>query len=436
MNNSYEGIGVHSEEGKNYLKYVDYDRNKFFKAWTRGVPFEDQAIRQAMNVATLPFVDGVAVMPDGHAGIGATVGSVIAMRGAVCPSIVGVDIGCGMRLAKLPFNINRDSVINDPEVRRKIRLSIQAHIPHGRTDPWKGADVGSWCGMPPGAVLQTWDSDLYDTYCEWAERFPQVMHDFAVAQLGTLGTGNHFIEISVDETGDVWAVIHSGSRGPGNKIGSQFIKIAQNLMKKYFIKLVDPALAYLPEGTPEFDGYWALAGWAQKYAKINRQLMMENLFLSIEEATGIDIGTIWDHEGFDCHHNYVTREFFPGKGNLLISRKGAIQARKGTLGFIPGARGAESFIVEGLGNEESYCSGSHGAGRVMSRTQAKKLITMEQDERDCAGIECNRGVGLLDESKAAYKNVADVMAAQADLVKPIHTLHQIINVKGEGDKDA
>jgi tRNA-splicing ligase RtcB len=412
------------EVGKHYLKMVDYEGKAVVKAWSRGVEIQDEALNQARDVALLPFVEGVALMPDAHAGIGATVGSVIASRDAVCPSIVGVDIGCGMRAIRLKPISN---IVDDSELRRNIRFAIQKAVPHGRTDPRKGRDVGSW-GNVPSHVSSTYRIELSSDYLDLIDRHPDMEHKYGPNQLGTLGTGNHFIEIDVDEEGCLWLVIHSGSRGPGNKVGTYFINRAKETMKKYYINLPNPDLAYFPRGTSDFADYLEAMEWAQRYALINRSMMAWAAGEAIESV----VGTVEVMDEIDCHHNYVAWENF-GKSNLLISRKGAIQARKGTRGIIPGARGAMSFIVEGLGNVDSYNSASHGAGRLMSRTEAKRTITLEQDEKACEGIECNRGAGLLDESKDAYKNIEDVMNAQKDLVRPIHTLRQIINIKGEGD---
>ncbi len=391
------------------------------KAWTVGVPFEAEAEAQLRRVASLPFIHKwVAVMPDVHHGIGATVGSVIATRGAIIPAAVGVDIGCGMMAVRTSL------VASDlPDDLRALRSAIEAAVPHGRTDDGRANDRGAW-GEVPDAVATAW-SDLLPGYDALVEAFPKLGRGSSVTQLGTLGTGNHFIEVCLDEADRVWFMLHSGSRGAGNRVGSFFIELAKKDMRTWMVNLPDENLAYLPEGTEHFNAYWKAVSWAQRYAATNRELMMQAVIASAR-ASGLRPFDLSD-TAVNCHHNYVAREHHYG-ADVLVTRKGALRAAEGDLGIIPGSMGAKSFIVRGKGNPESFHSCSHGAGRKMSRTAAKKAFTVEDHAAATLGIECRKDEGVIDETPMAYKSIDDVMHAQRELVDVVHTLRQIVCVKG------
>lgn len=391
------------------------------KMWTRGVPVEDEARAQLARAAQMPFIfKHVAAMPDVHVGIGATVGSVIPTKGAVIPAAVGVDIGCGMMAARTSL------VASDlPDNLAGIRSAIERAVPHGRSTGRGGRDKGAW-GEPPRVVVDAW-AKLAERFGRIVAKHPRLRNTNNLMHLGTLGTGNHFIELCLDEEQRVWVMLHSGSRGVGNAIGTFFIELAKQDMRKWHINLPDQDLAYFPEGTDHFDDYVEAVEWAQDFAKLNRHVMMAHVI----DALRSQIAKPFDAEceAVNCHHNYVTREHHFGE-NVLVTRKGAVRAAKGTLGIIPGSMGAKSFIVRGLGNPESFDSCSHGAGRVMSRTAAKKLVSLDEHLADTAGVECRKDAGVIDETPKAYKPIEAVMAAQADLVEIVHTLKQVVCVKG------
>jgi tRNA-splicing ligase RtcB len=396
--------------------------NAPIKAWTHGVPFEAEAEAQLRRVAALPFIHRwIAVMPDVHAGIGATVGSVIACKRAVIPAAVGVDIGCGMMAVKTSLRAEQL-----PDDLRPLRLAIEAAVPHGRTDRGGANDRGAY-GDPPARTVAAWN-ELAADYARILDKHPSAGNAQRVNQLGTLGTGNHFIEICLDEAGDVWVMLHSGSRGVGNRIGSYFIERAKAEMRRWMVNLPDEDLAYLPQGAELFDDYVHAVRWAQDYARMNRELMMQATIEALR-ATGLLPELTAHLEAVNCHHNYVSFEHHYGE-NVIVTRKGAVRAREGELGIIPGSMGAKSFIVRGKGNAESFTSCSHGAGRSMSRTKAKKLFTLEDHAAATAGVECRKDADVIDETPAAYKSIDDVMAAQADLVDVVYTLKQIVCVKG------
>ncbi|KQN40909.1 Fis family transcriptional regulator [Sphingomonas sp. Leaf407] len=391
------------------------------KAWTRGVPVDDKARDQLARAARMPFIfKHVAVMPDVHVGIGATVGSVIPTKGAVIPAAVGVDIGCGMMAARTSLMAS-----DLPDTLEGVRSAIEQAVPHGRSVGRGKRDNGSW-GSPPPAIVAAWTTlvERFDRICEKHQRLKNTNN---LVHLGTLGTGNHFIELCLDEAGAVWVMLHSGSRGVGNAIGSFFIELAKQDMRKWHLNLPDEDLAYFPEGTDHFDDYVEAVGWAQDYAALNRRMMMTNVIAALRGVIAKPFEAAL--EAVNCHHNYVTRENHFGE-NVLVTRKGAVRAAKGVMGIIPGSMGAKSFIVRGLGNPESFDSCSHGAGRVMSRTQAKKLVTLDEHIADTAGVECRKDEGVIDETPRAYKPIEAVMAAQADLVEIVHTLKQVVCVKG------
>ena len=411
-------------ENTNY-QVLQRDNGLPVKAWINDVPFEDEARRQLHNVASLPFVyKWIAAMPDVHAGKGATIGSVIATDGAIIPAAVGVDIGCGMMAVKTDL-VADDLPEGQSEGLARLRGAIERNIPHGRTHDGRKRDRGAWQNIPSD-VEEAW-GELAEDYEKMVEKHPQIRKANSKNHLGTLGTGNHFIEICLDADDSVWIMLHSGSRGIGNRIGTYFIKEAQKLMKQYFIELPDRDLAYLAEGTDIFWDYIKSVQWAQKFAKLNRKIMMNRALQALSEQIGKEIKL--EIEEIDCHHNYVAKEQHFGKG-VWVTRKGAVRAREGDMGIIPGSMGVRSYIVRGLGNAESFCSCSHGAGRVMSRTKAKKTISIEEHIEATKHVECRKDTNVLDETPAAYKDIDAVMEAQKDLVEIVYQLKQLICIKG------
>lgn len=391
------------------------------KMWTKGVPVDPQAREQLAKAARMPFIfKHVAAMPDVHVGIGATVGSVIPTKGAVIPAAVGVDIGCGMMAARTSLHAS-----DLPDNLEGIRSAIEKAVPHGRSSGRGGRDKGAW-GDPPAETIEAW-ATLVHRFDRITAKYPKLERSNHLAHLGTLGTGNHFIELCLDEDQRVWVMLHSGSRGVGNAIGRHFIELAKEDMRKWHINLPDEDLAYFPEGTDHFDDYVEAVEWAQDFARLNRQVMMTHTIAALRGQIAKPFTA--ECEAVNCHHNYVTRENHFGE-NVLVTRKGAVRAAKGTMGIIPGSMGAKSFIVRGLGNAESFDSCSHGAGRVMSRTQAKKEVSLEEHIADTAGVECRKDEGVIDETPKAYKPIEKVMAAQSDLVEIVHTLKQVVCVKG------
>jgi tRNA-splicing ligase RtcB (3'-phosphate/5'-hydroxy nucleic acid ligase) len=392
------------------------------KAWTKGVPLEAPARQQLVNVAQLPFIfKWVAAMPDVHWGIGATVGSVIPTKGAIIPAAVGVDIGCGM------MAVETDLTAGDlPDNLKGMRAAIEKAVPHGRTNHGGRGDRGAW-GEIPSRNLEIWGTlkPRYDAILAKHSKLDRGNH---ANHLGTLGTGNHFIEVCLDEADAVWFMLHSGSRGVGNRMGSYFIEIARKDMERLFISLPDRDLAYFPDGSEHFKDYVEAVEWAQDFARWNRQLMMEQIVAAVRGCREVRPFAA-ERKAINCHHNYVARESHYGE-NILVTRKGAVRAREGDMGIIPGSMGARSYIVRGKGNPESFTSCSHGAGRAMSRTEAKRRFSVKDHERMTAGIECRKDADVIDETPAAYKPIEDVMAAQADLVEIVHTLHQVVCVKG------
>jgi tRNA-splicing ligase RtcB len=392
------------------------------KAWTRGVPVEEEAKQQLINIASLPFIyRWIAVMPDVHLGKGATVGSVIPTKQAIIPAAVGVDIGCGMMAVRTSLNA-RDL----PDSLAPLRTVIEKAVPHGRTDNGGRNDRGAWRDLPPH-VAAAW-SKLEPQYSAMVAKHPKLRRGNDSNHLGTLGTGNHFIEVSLDEANDVWIVLHSGSRGVGNRIGQFFIELAKEDMRKLMVNLPDRDLAYLPEGTDHFNEYVDAVQWAQSYAMKNRELMMASIVRAIRESNLLPPFEA-NAEVVNCHHNYVAVEEHYGE-RVFVTRKGAVRAGKHDLGIIPGSMGAKSFIVRGKGNPESFESCSHGAGRAMSRGEAKRRFTVEDHVRATEGIECRKDQGVIDETPAAYKSIDAVMQAQSDLVDVVHTLKQVVVVKG------
>ncbi|MBA2538897.1 MAG: RtcB family protein [Deltaproteobacteria bacterium] len=393
------------------------------KAWTRGVDIEASARRQLENLARLPIVfRHVAVMPDVHFGIGATVGSVVATEKAIIPAAVGVDIGCGMMAVETSMSGSQL-----PDSLKELRLAIEKAVPHGRTNDGRRGDRGAWRSVPDRPSV-AW-RDLSREYKRISDKHPKVGQGNDVNHLGTLGTGNHFIEVCLDERDRVWFMLHSGSRGVGNRIGSYFIELAKRDMQRHEKNLPDKDLAYLTEGTRHFDDYVQAVEWAQKYAMTNRELMMDAVIAAArDEACKLppfELGST----AVNCHHNYVTTEHHFGR-DVFVTRKGAVRARLGDLGIIPGSMGARSYIVRGKGEPQSFCSCSHGAGRAMSRGEAKRRFTVEDHVAATQGIECRKDANVIDETPMAYKPIDKVMAAQAELVEVVHELRQVVCVKG------
>ncbi|MEN8368072.1 RtcB family protein [Acinetobacter bereziniae] len=391
------------------------------KMWTKGVPVDEKSKEQLLKTAQMPFIyKWMAVMPDVHVGIGATIGSVIPTKGAIIPAAVGVDIGCGMMAARTSLTAS-----DLPDNLHALRTELERLIPHGMTKGRGRRDRGSW-DTPTARVDQAW-AELVTDFEYICAKHPRLKNTNNHKQLGTLGTGNHFVEICLDEHQQVWIMLHSGSRGVGNAIGNHFIELARKDMQKHFINLPDKDLAYLVEGTEHFDDYWFAVGWAQRFAMKNRELMME----AAVQALRIIINKPFNAkvEAVNCHHNYVDKEEHFGQ-EVLVTRKGAVRARLGEYGIIPGSMGAKSFIVKGKGDQESFCSCSHGAGRVHSRTAAKKLFTVEDQIKQTQGVECRKDAAVIDEIPSAYKPIEDVMKAQSDLVEVVYTLSQVVCVKG------
>jgi tRNA-splicing ligase RtcB len=369
----------------------------------------------------MPFIfKWVAAMPDAHWGMGATVGSVIATKGAVIPAAVGVDLGCGMVASRT--NLTASDL---PDNLHDVRLAIEKAVPHGRTENGGRNDRGAW-GEIPEFVTTFW-ATLQPGYKAIIEKHPKLDRGNHANHLGTLGTGNHFIEICLDTEQNVWIMLHSGSRGVGNRIGSYFIEKAKEDMRRFFINLPDIDLAYIPDNTTAFGEYWDAVKWAQDFAAVNRRVMLWHVYGAVSAALGRTVSETT--EVVNCHHNYIAKENHYGE-NVWVTRKGAVRAREGDMGIIPGSMGAKSFIVRGKGNPESFQSCSHGAGRTMSRGQAKREISMEEHTKAVAGVECRLDADVIDESPRAYKDIDAVMMAQRDLVSIVHTLKQVVCVKG------
>lgn len=400
------------------FEVVTTDNGNIAKLWNKGVPFETLALEQVKKTASMPFIfKHVAVMPDCHYGVGATIGTVLPTKGAVIPAAVGVDIGCGMIAQQTTFR--REDFTDLPG----LRSAIEAAVPCGRTNDGGKGDRGAW-GTVPEHVQKVWDDKFSKSYEVICMEDPGARSRNNVNQLGTLGSGNHFIELTTDEYGLVWIVIHSGSRGLGNKIGTYFTDLAKKRCAEWFVTLPDPYLAYLPVHTPEFGRYKDAVELAQRFAWENRLLMIE----AVRNAIGLT-NAQQVLQTVHCHHNYIAWERHYGE-NIMVTRKGAVRAQSGDLGIIPGSMGAKTYIVEGLGNRESFCTCSHGAGRTMGRRAAERLFTVEQHAAATEGIECDKTAATLDETPACYKAIDDVMTAQSDLVKPVHILRQFLNVKG------
>lgn len=391
------------------------------KMWTHGVPVEPEAREQLLNTAKMPFIfKHLAVMPDVHLGKGSTIGSVIPTKGAIIPAAVGVDIGCGM------IAVRTSLLAGDlPDSLSGLRSAIEQAVPHGRSVNRSKRDKGSW-ETPPDIVDSHW-ALLAPRFKRLTDKYPQLLKTNNHQHLGTLGTGNHFIEVCLDEQQRVWVMLHSGSRGVGNAIGNVFITLAQQDMQQHIANLPDRNLAYFQEGSLHYDDYLEAVEWAQDFARHNREVMMSRVLAALSKIVTKPFMT--QQEAVNCHHNYVQKETHFGE-DILVTRKGAVSAQKGQMGIIPGSMGAKSFIVRGLGNEESFCSCSHGAGRTMSRTAAKKRFTVEDQIRATAHVECRKDSDVIDEIPMAYKDIDAVMMAQSALVEVVHTLRQVVCVKG------
>lgn len=400
------------------MKVLNDSKNPI-KLWADYVHIEDEAISQLKRTADLPFIfSHIAVMPDAHSGKGSTVGSVIPTLRAIIPAAVGVDIGCGM--VALQTTLTAKDL---PDSLAKIRSEIERFVPHGRTDNGGVNDRGAYNTLPTNIVTQ-WKDNLEEGYNKLISKHPQLAKKTVVNQLGTLGTGNHFIEVCLDEKDNVWIMLHSGSRGIGNAIGSYFIARAKEEDHKMF--LPDKDLSFLTPQSPHFAEYVDAVMWAQGYASKNREIMLNRVTMILrKELSPFQIVG----KAINCHHNYVAIEDHFGE-SIFVTRKGAIRAQKGDLGIIPGSMGARSFIVSGKGNSESFNSCSHGAGRSMSRTKAKATFTLQDHIEATKGIECRKDEDVIDETPKAYKDIELVMKSQEDLVDIVHTLRQVLCVKG------
>lgn len=377
---------------------------------------EASALAQLQNISQLPFIHShVAAMPDVHTGIGATIGSVIPTKSAIIPAAVGVDIGCGMNATRLSLR-----AYELPDNLKKVRSAIETAIPVGFS---MHKSV-----LADNRVVKALNQRLE----QLLDRHPRIIksmkkpYETWTRQLGTLGGGNHFIEICLDENQQVWVMLHSGSRGIGNTIGCYFIDLAKRDMERYMAQLPDRNLAYFSEGAQHFDDYVEAVHWAQEYALWNRQEMMRLILAALHQHLPPFQVT---QEAINCHHNYVAIEHHFGE-RVFITRKGAIRAGESELGIIPGSMGAKSYIVRGKGNPESFCSCAHGAGRKMSRTEAKRRFSHRDMEQQTQGVECRKDKGVVDEIPAAYKSIDEVMDNQSDLVEIVHTLKQVVCVKG------
>jgi tRNA-splicing ligase RtcB len=383
------------------------------KAWTRGVPMEEQARRQLLNVARLPFIHRwVAAMPDVHWGIGATVGSVIPTHRAIIPAAVGVDIGCGMMATRTSLTAS-----DLPDDLKPLRHQIERAVPVGHESHERAPAPSEKAWKKLGTQLRA-----------ILAKHPRITTKRPETQLGTLGGGNHFIEVCLDRQDRVWVMLHSGSRNVGNLIGRYFIALARKDMGRHLGELPDRDLAYFEEGSAHFADYVGAVAWAQRYARTNRELMMRQVLEAL--ARGHHLPPFEAHlEAVNCHHNYVQREHHYG-ADVYVTRKGAVRAGAGELGIIPGSMGTRSYLVRGKGHPESFESCSHGAGRAMSRAAARKRFSVRDHERATAGVECRKDRRVIDETPAAYKPIEAVMAAQEDLVEVVHVLRQVLCVKG------
>lgn len=409
------------------MKVVQTENNKLIKIWADYVHIDEATMEQAKALADLPFIHKhIAIMPDAHLGKGACIGSVIVTKKAIVPAAVGVDLNCGMMAVKL--NLTASQL---PDNLADIRSAIEKAVPHGRTNNGTIGDKGAFKTDDLSQRAKAyWYHNIEPEYKKLLSIHPKAKAYNDVNHLGTLGTGNHFIELCIDESQEVWIMIHTGSRGFGNSLASYFIELAHKEMEKYHIKLAHKDLSYLVADTPAYDDYVLALNLAKKFAEENRSIIYHNTLNALQKFFNFKIGASHNFSTIvDCHHNYVTMENHFGE-NVLVTRKGAVSAKEGQLGIIPGSMGAKSFIVRGLGNKQSFCSCSHGAGRIMSRNEAKRTISLEEHSHDTHGVECRKDESVIDESPKAYKNIDDVMKSQDDLVEIVHTLKQVLCVKG------
>ena len=392
--------------------------------WTGDSDVDYDALAQLRNISNMPFLAGhIAVMPDVHLGKGATVGSVIPTVDAVIPAAVGVDIGCGMQALRTGL-FAKDL----PDSLREVRLQIERDVPVGFAYHSKALRLKQ-NGLVGMALQQRYDRSMAEF--ESLRIFKTIKHFDAkrmTQQVGTLGGGNHFIEICLDEQDRVWVMLHSGSRNAGKTVGEAAMEMAKSYVATLDVSLRDADLAWLADGTAEFAQYTEALSWAQNYARLNRDVMSLLVLEALKKALGgVDLRI--EDEAINCHHNYLSKEEFGGR-SVWVTRKGAVSARKGELGIIPGSMGAKSYIVCGKGHEDAYCSCSHGAGRKMSRSAAKRYFTTENVREQTAGVECRKDEGIIDEIPGAYKDIDEVMANQTDLVEIKHTLKQVLCIKG------
>lgn len=402
----------HNPLKRQMKQLIETPNSRPIRIWTDDI--DPAALAQLKNVSTLPFVHahGVVAMPDVHVGIGATVGSVIATDHAVIPAAVGVDIGCGINAVRLSLHAS-----DLPDNLAPIRHQIERDVPLG---------MGP-AGSHKHKNRPAFDPDLAKRLQLIMAKHPGLEKNNAQSQIGTLGSGNHFIEICLDQNDAVWVMLHSGSRGIGNLIGRYFIEKAKKRMESFGIQLPDNDLAYLPDDSDDFKDYVEAVQWAQDYAFENRRVMMKKTIAALRRHIKKPVEIT--QEAINCHHNYVEQETHFGR-QLWVTRKGAIRARDGDLGVIPGSMGQRSYIVRGKGNLDSYCSCAHGAGRKFSRTAARKQFSVDDLRAQTEGVECRKDSAVLDELPAAYKDIDEVMANQTDLVEVLHTLKQVVCVKG------
>lgn len=382
--------------------------------WVNEENIEIEALQQLWNISKLPWIHGLRVMPDVHFGKGATVGSVIAMRDAVSPSAVGVDIGCGMEAVQTSL-----TAADLPDSLTQLRHQIERSVPVGRWKHNTPIDPQQLSARTTHGL-----DNLWNRFSELNSKVSRLERN-AMKQLGTLGGGNHFIEICLDELDRVWIMLHSGSRNIGNELAKIHIEIAKTL--QHNVEIPDAELSVFLGGTPEMEAYRRDLTWAQNYAAYNRSAMMDLIKAVVVQefpSHNVSFG-----EQISCHHNYVSEEIIDGE-SMYVTRKGAISAKQGELGLIPGSMGTGSYVVRGLGSAASFQSASHGAGRVMSRTKAKRTFTVDDLIAQTQGVESRKDAGVIDEIPGAYKDINEVVAAQADLVEVVAFLRQIICVKG------
>lgn len=410
-----------TEQSKSKHQLLESSGNVPIKAWIDGVTLEGEAHAQLQNISKLDFIfQHIAVMPDVHLGKGATVGSVIPTVNAIIPAAVGVDLGCGMIAVETNLKACRL-----PNKLSKVRSAIEQAVPHGMSQAGKNHLRGGWRDVP-SIVVKAWET-LDRNFNQICDKYPIIAKTNNINHLGTLGSGNHFIEVCIDEKDDVWFMLHSGSRGVGNAIGQMFISLAKKDMLRNNVHLPDKDLAYLKEGSEHFEDYVSAVKWAQSYAQINREIMMQLTIAAFRNV--IPANFELTQMAVNCHHNYISHEWHFGH-QVYVTRKGAVSARRGELGIIPGSMGAKSYIVRGLGNAQSFHSCSHGAGRKMSRTKAKKKYSISDHINATKHVECRKDKNVIDETPMAYKDIDKVMAAQDDLVEVLHTLKQVVCVKG------